>query len=126
MEVWACRSPLWLSIMRSHIGRRVSGKDWRIKLEVADIKLVKWLRAVVLATPTATALALLGMAQVSACASIGTTVCPSPPPPVATRSGLQTILAIDVGGVVVLGVLLLVAEQLMRQNETAREKEASR
>ena len=104
------------------------------------MKILKRMRVLALATPVAIALALLGMGPVSACVPAGTLSCPSLPPPPSAQNGLPLILAVDAGGVVVLGVLLLMvvlfikkrrnrlgrAEQLMRQNEIAREKEKSR
>lgn len=73
------------------------------------------------------AVALLGMVlgtvQVSAC-TIGTPDCPYPPlpPPAAGQNGLQTILAIDIGEVVVLGalLLLLVLYLAKRRSRTGR------
>ena len=90
------------------------------------------LRMFALATTVAGSLAGLGAVLfptfVNACAPIGTPTCPALTPPVAGQNGLPLILAIDAGGLVVLGVLILLAVLYLRQRRSriGRENNADK
>lgn len=76
------------------------------------------LRRLVVAAAMAGALALLGIAPVSAGGGCGTGECKPWSSPAVTHNGLQTILLIDAGGVVVLGVLLLLVVLYLRKRQS--------